>query len=334
MGGQGHPHGPFIIGDTNIYTVTFPVETPDLDLWRVFLIEFIPLIAVLEIHTDEAIIRVPQHRGNTAFSGQVPYVLVFPVALLILDGVGSTPIHSEGAAGVIPLHQRLADIQIDGVDSLRPIHPLRHLGTFVAVHNRLPFPVCRQHKGILQLHGGQCIHIGFIDGVTQRKRLILVVRELVMMSILPFYILDDQPYIAGSIPGSVGIAVSDRTQHGGNRTHNKRHLVLILCGGIHLGCAEASLAAGHGLAVQQNLLHAVGVGDHLGYAALNTQRCTLESHGRPAVFNRPAHIAPHIPVSVVHIGEDRAVFADKVRHQAPHHSLRIIQGRARNIVIK
>ena len=42
----------FIIGDTNIYTVTFPVETPDLDLWRVFLIEFIPLIAVLEIHTD------------------------------------------------------------------------------------------------------------------------------------------------------------------------------------------------------------------------------------------------------------------------------------------
>ena len=155
-----------------------------------------------------------------------------------------------------------------------------------------------------------------------------------MMSILPFYILDDQPYIAGSIPGSVGIAVSDRTQHGGNRTHNKRHLVLILCGGIHLGCAEASLAAGHGLAVQQNLLHTEGVGDHPRYAALHAERRALESHGRPAVFNRPAHIAPHIPVSVVHIGEDRAVFTDKVRHQTPHHSLCIIQSRARNIVIK
>ena len=148
---------------------------------------------------------------------------------------------------------------------------------------------------------------------------------------IPYFVINEHPNIPGRI--IIGIAVPQHTQHGGNRIHDKRHPMLALRGGIHLGCAEASLAAGHGLAVQQNLLHAVGVGDHLGYAALNTQRRTLESHGRPAVFNRPAHIAPHIPVSVVHIGEDRAVFADKVRHQAPHHSLRIIQGRAWNIVI-
>lgn len=102
MGGQGHPQGPFIIGDTNIYTVTFPVETPDLDLRRVVLIEFIPLIAVLEVHTDEAIILIPQYRGNTAVSGQVPNIFMFPVAPPVLDGVGSTPIHSEGTAGIIP----------------------------------------------------------------------------------------------------------------------------------------------------------------------------------------------------------------------------------------
>ena len=172
MGGQGHPQGPFIIGDTNIYTVTFPVETPDLDLWRVFLIEFIPLIAVLEIHTDEAIILVPQYRGNTDVSGQVPYVLVHPVVRLFLDGVGSTPIHSEGAAGIIPLHQRLADIQIDGVDGLGMIHPLHHLCALVAGRNLLLYPVGFQHEVILQLHGGQCIHIGFINVVSHRKRLV------------------------------------------------------------------------------------------------------------------------------------------------------------------
>ena len=144
-------------------------------------------------------------------------------------------------------------------------------------------------------------------------------------------VTNEHPNISGGI--FVGIAVPEHAQHGGNRIHHETHPMLLLRGGIHLGCAEASLAVFHRLAVQQDLLHAVGVGDHLGYAALNTQRRTLESHGRPAVFNRLAHIAPHIPVSVVHIGEDRAVFADKVRHQAPHHSLRIIQGRARNIVI-
>ena len=141
MGGQGHPQGPFITGDTNIYTVAFPVEAPDLDLRRVVLIEFIPLIAVLEVHTDEAIILIPQYRGNTAVSGQVPHILVFPVALPILDGIGGAPIHSEGAAAIIPLHQRLADIQIDGVDSLRPIHPLRHLCALVAGRNLLLYPV-------------------------------------------------------------------------------------------------------------------------------------------------------------------------------------------------
>ena len=96
--------------------------------------------------------------------------------------------------------------------------------------------------------------------------------------------------------------------------HHETHLMLLLRGGIHLRCAGASLAAGHGLAVQQNLLHAVGVGDHLGYAALNAERRTLENHDRPAVFNPLAHIAPHIPVSVVHIGKDCAVFTDKVRY--------------------
>ena len=90
--------------------------------------------------------------------------------------------------------------------------------------------------------------------------------------------------------------------------------MLALCGGIHLGCAEASLAAGHGLAVQQNLLHAVGVGNDPHHAALHAERCVLKNHDRPAVFNPPAHIAPHIPVSVVHIGEDCAVFTDKVRY--------------------
>ena len=174
MGGQGHTQGPFIIGDTNIYTVTFSVETPDLDLWRVFLIEFIPLIAVLEIHTDEAIILIPQPRGNDAVSCKVPvpYVIVFPVAPTILDGVGSTLIHSEGAAGIIPLHQRLADIQIDGVDGLGMIHPLHHLCALVAGRNLLLYPVGLQHEVILQLHGGQCIHIGFINVVSHRKRLV------------------------------------------------------------------------------------------------------------------------------------------------------------------
>ena len=171
MGGQGHPQGPFIIGDPNRYTVAFPVEAPDLDLRRVVLIEFIPLIAVLEVHTDEAIILIPQDRGNTAVSGQVPNILMFPVAPPVLDGVGSTPIHSEGAAGIIPLHQRLADIQINGVDSLGMIHPLHHLCALVAGRNLLLYPVGFQHEVILQLHGGQCIHIGFTNIVSHRKRL-------------------------------------------------------------------------------------------------------------------------------------------------------------------
>ena len=125
-------------------------------------------------------------------------------------------------------------------------------------------------------------------------------------------VTDEHPNI--SIGIIIGIAVTQHTQHGGNRIHHKLHPVIALCGGIHLGCAEASLAAGHGLAVQQNLLHAVGVGDHLGYAALHAERRTLENHDRPAVFNPLAHIAPHIPVSVVHIGKDCAVFTDKVRY--------------------
>ena len=94
-----------------------------------------------------------------------------PVVRLFLDGVGSTPIHSEGAAAFIPLHQRLADIQIDGVDSLCPIHPLHHLCALVAGRNLLLYPVGLQHEVILQLHGGQCIHIGFINVVSHRKRL-------------------------------------------------------------------------------------------------------------------------------------------------------------------
>ncbi len=57
---------------------------------------------------------------------------------------------------------------------------------------------------------------------------------------------------------------------------NKRHLVLILCGGIHLRRIESPLSVRYRLAVQQNLLHAVGVGDHRGYAALNTDRRPLE----------------------------------------------------------
>ena len=145
-------------------------------------------------------------------------------------------------------------------------------------------------------------------------------------------VINEYPNIPGRI--FVGIAVPEHTQHRGNRIHNKRHLMLALCGGIHLRRAVSPLAVLHRLAVQKYLLHAVGIGDHPRYAALHAERRALESHGRPAVFNRPAHIAPHIPVSVVHIGEDRAVFTDKVRHQTPHHSLRIIQGRARNIVIK
>lgn len=90
--------------------------------------------------------------------------------------------------------------------------------------------------------------------------------------------------------------------------------MIALCSGIHLRRAVSPLAVFHRLAVQQNLLHAVGVGDHLGYAALHAERRTLENHDRPAVFNPPAHIVPHIPVSVVHIGKDRAVFTDKVRY--------------------
>ena len=155
-----------------------------------------------------------------------------------------------------------------------------------------------------------------------------------MMSILPFYILDDQPYIAGSIPGSVGIAVSDRTQHRRYRTHNKRHLVLILCGGIHLRRIEYPLSARYRLAVQQNLLHSEGIGEHTYNAALNTDHLVLQDHYRTAVFNYLIYVSPHITAAVMYIGKNRAVFTDKVRHQTPHHSLRIIQGRARNIVIK
>ena len=129
---------------------------------------------------------------------------------------------------------------------------------------------------------------------------------------IPRFVINEHPNIPGGI--FVGIAVTQHTQHGRNRIHHETHPMLLLCGGIHLGCAEASLAAGHGLAVQQNLLHAVGVGDHLGYAALHAERCVLKNHDRPAVFNPPAHIAPHIPVSVVHIGKDCAVFTDKVRY--------------------
>ena len=125
-------------------------------------------------------------------------------------------------------------------------------------------------------------------------------------------VINEYPDIPGGI--FVGIAVAEHTQHGGDRIHHKRHPMLALCGGIHLRRAEASLAVFHRLAVQQDLLHAVGVGDHLGYAALNAERRTLENHDRPAVFDPPAHIAPHIPVSVVHIGKDCAVFTDKVRY--------------------
>ena len=97
---------------------------------------------------------------------------MFPVALFILDGVGSTLIHSEGAAGIIPLHQGLADIQIDGVNGLGPIHPLGHLCALVAGRNLLLYPVGFQHEVILQLHRDQCIHIGFIEIVSHRKRLV------------------------------------------------------------------------------------------------------------------------------------------------------------------
>ena len=149
---------------------------------------------------------------------------------------------------------------------------------------------------------------------------------------IPRFVINEHPNIPGRI--FVGITVPQHTQHGGNRIHNKRHPMLAFCGGIHLRRIVSPLAVFHRLTVQQHLLHAVGVGDHPRYAALHAERRALESHDRPAVFNPPAHIAPHIPVSVVHIGEDRAVFTDKVRRQTPHHSLCIIQGRARNIVIK
>ena len=125
-------------------------------------------------------------------------------------------------------------------------------------------------------------------------------------------VINEYPDIPGRI--FVGIAVPEHTQHRGNRIHNKRHLMLALCGGIHLRRAVSSLSVLYRLAVQKYLLHAVGIGDHSNYAALHAERCVLKNHDRPAVFNPPAHIAPHIPVSVVHIGKDCAVFTDKVRY--------------------
>ena len=56
----------------------------------------------LEVHTDEAIILIPQDRGNTAVSGQVPNILMFPVAPPVLDlslihiSVPSTKLVSAG----------------------------------------------------------------------------------------------------------------------------------------------------------------------------------------------------------------------------------------------
>ena len=163
MGGQGHPQGPFITGDRNRDTVTFPVEAPDLDLWWVFLIEFIALIARLERHPESTIIIIAQYRGNTAVSVQVPNILVLPVARRILDGIERTPIRGDNAAGIITLHQGLTYIQINGVNCLCPIHPLRQLCAFVAGHDLLLDPVGFQHEVILQLHRDQCIHVGFIE---------------------------------------------------------------------------------------------------------------------------------------------------------------------------
>ena len=154
MGGQGHPHGLFVARDPNDYIVAFPVEPPDLDLRRVILVEFIFIITLPDAYPEGTIILIAGCRGNGAVSVQIPNVLMFPVARRILDGIRSAFVRSNDSACIITLHQGLADIQIDILYSLRPIYPLRHLCTFVAVHNRLPFPVCRQHKGILQLYRG------------------------------------------------------------------------------------------------------------------------------------------------------------------------------------
>ena len=115
---------------------------------------------------------------------------------------------------------------------------------------------------------------------------------------------------------------------------NKRHLVLILCGGIHLRRIEYPLSARYRLAVQQNLLHSEGIGEHTYNAALNTDHLVLQDHYRTAVFNYLIYVSPHITAAVMYIGKNRAVFTDKMRYQIPLHIPCFLKGRARNIVMK
>ena len=87
----------------------------------------------------------------------------------LVSGTYNDDVFAFGDSGVRKL---LADIQIDGVNCLSPIHPLSHLCALVAGRNLLLYPVGFQHEVILQLHRDQCIHIGFIEIVSHRKRLV------------------------------------------------------------------------------------------------------------------------------------------------------------------
>ena len=75
--------------------------------------------------------------------------------------------------------------------------------------------------------------------------------------------------------------------------------MLILCSGIHLRRIEYPLSARYRLAVQQNLLHSEGIGDHTYNAALNADHLVLQDHYRTAVFNYLIYVSPHITAAVM-----------------------------------
>ena len=118
LGGTGchrHSHRSSVIDDPNRYIVAISVKSPNLDLRRVILIEFIAFIAFLDIHLNSTPILIAQYRGNWTITFQIP-IIVFPVARYVIDGIDGIILRSKNSAGIIPLHKRLADIQIDGVN--------------------------------------------------------------------------------------------------------------------------------------------------------------------------------------------------------------------------